>query len=192
MTRFADNALGSLLRRIAPGPVPAGYDRTPDGRDDAAAAEVPIAWGVATADWDSGSPNEISLHPCDDAGGNVDTGTTITCYLLTPTGEAPAFCAVAEDDVVAYVPFGAAKGIAVNAPLWPFDVDWPLRIQSDGTITFDAETDGVGVLAPCFEVVEIGGIHKLCLADIGATGTFQDANAGDWWDVDKYGRVKPD
>jgi len=190
MTRASDNAIDAALRRTAAPPLDPRYAAAPDGRPTPPLAELPVAWGKATAAWSSGTPNVLTLNPCDPDGGNVDAGTTITCYLLTPTGSAPAFCLVAEDDVVAYVPFGEDQGVAVNAPLWPGDANWPLRIAADGELYFDADLAGVGATAPCFEVKAISGVQTLFLKDLSASGSFPDNN-GVWWDVDTYGRVTP-
>ncbi|HUX15564.1 MAG TPA: hypothetical protein VMW52_03775 [Phycisphaerae bacterium] len=74
-----------------------------------------VVWGKATADWSSG--NTVSLHPCDADGSNEDAETTITGYLISPTGAAPAAANVSTGDVLGYLPFGDNLGVIVNADL---------------------------------------------------------------------------
>lgn len=77
-----------------------------------------ICWGKATGAWASG--NTATLDPCTSAG--VDNGlANVTGYLISPTGDTPAARGleydIAEDDVLAYIPYGTSKGVIVNAHL---------------------------------------------------------------------------
>ncbi|MCG3177995.1 MAG: hypothetical protein BIFFINMI_00318 [Phycisphaerae bacterium] len=74
-----------------------------------------LLWGKAIDDWSSG--NTVSMHPCDADGGNEDAETTITGYLISPTGGAPAAANVSAGDVLAYLPFGDGEGVILNADL---------------------------------------------------------------------------
>lgn len=74
-----------------------------------------LLWGKAISDWSSG--NTVSMHPCDADGGNEDLETTITGYLISPTGGAPAAANVSAGDVLAYLPFGEDEGVIINADL---------------------------------------------------------------------------
>ncbi|MCG3181833.1 MAG: hypothetical protein BIFFINMI_04268 [Phycisphaerae bacterium] len=74
-----------------------------------------LLWGKAIDDWSSG--NTVSMHPCDPDGGNEDAEKTITGYLISPTGGAPAAANVSAGDVLAYLPFGDGEGVILNADL---------------------------------------------------------------------------
>ncbi|MCG3179670.1 MAG: hypothetical protein BIFFINMI_02011 [Phycisphaerae bacterium] len=74
-----------------------------------------LLWGKAISDWSSG--NTVAMHPCDPDGGNEDAETTVTGYLVSPSGGAPAAANVSAGDVLAYLPFGDGEGVILNADL---------------------------------------------------------------------------
>jgi len=70
-----------------------------------------VAYAKLTADWSSGTPNVVSGHPCRVDGSHVDTGTTLSLYVVMPSAAAPQNLVLHTNDVIAYVPFpaGSAK-----------------------------------------------------------------------------------
>ena len=99
---------------------------------DVSGAGEPL-WGKATAAWTSG--NTVTLDPCDSAG--VDNGRpNVTAYAFTPTdtvpGDGAIALAIAADDVLAYLPFGANKGILVNPPVAVTSNMFAVRTWWDG------------------------------------------------------------
>ena len=86
---------------------------------------VRLYWGAAYAatPWSAGS-NVIMLHPCSDKNGsNEDTDTEITAYVETPWAGGtygPVGVEVAQNDVLAYLPFGNNdEAVLINPPLRP-------------------------------------------------------------------------
>ncbi len=74
-----------------------------------------LCWGKAIGDWSSG--NTVSMRPCDPDGGNEDTETTVSGYLICPAGGSPTAVNVKAGDVLAYLPFGDNEGVIINADL---------------------------------------------------------------------------
>ena len=104
--------------------------RTPDGfavmadargalPDPIIVSNGEIRWGKLTAAWTTG--NTVTVNPCDDAGGNVDTGTTVTVYIYAPKTTAPLRVALALNAVIPFVYYydtavGARRGYALSVP----------------------------------------------------------------------------
>lgn len=90
----------------AAGPGPAA-----EAMDFAAAG---ILSGKVIADWAPADGNTIDVHPCDDAGANVDADRTVTLYAVTPTGTAVTYLGLAAGEVVQYVPYRQDTGFLVG------------------------------------------------------------------------------
>lgn len=121
-----------------------------------------VAWGKAMAAWASG--NTVTLDPCT-FGGDDNSLANVTGYLISPTGDTPAANGlvydIAENDVLAYIPFGANKGVIVNAHLrlpagtkgdllWSNGTKWtPLPVGDEGDVLVVAdEFDALGWETP--------------------------------------------
>jgi len=101
-----------------------------------------VRFAILTEDWESG--NSVTAHPCNDAGGEVDTDTDLTLYAVTPTGRSTDFVQALKGDVVAYQPFGTDEGVLVDVIHGgtyadPLTLD-PASAPGDGDETVYADT----------------------------------------------------
>lgn len=70
-----------------------------------------VRWGKATAAWAAG--NTVTLDPCDEDG-NDNGQANITGYIESPTGATPTNIAIAQNDILAYLPREDGDGTIVN------------------------------------------------------------------------------
>ncbi len=91
-------------------------------------------WGKATAAWASG--NTVTLDPCDVD--EADNGlANVTAYIFTPTDAVPGpgTLAIAENDVLAYLPYGDNLGVLVNPPVAAVGHMLAVKCWQDGGTT---------------------------------------------------------
>ena len=71
-----------------------------------------LSWGKVKADWSSG--NSFVVHPCANADGDnpkTEEADEVTVYAVTPVGKVLTYIEAKANDIVAYTPYGARKGI---------------------------------------------------------------------------------
>lgn len=71
-----------------------------------------LLWGKVISNWTSG--NTTTVHPCNQDGTGVVSGTTVALYLFAPITYTPKFPQIAADDIIPYVMISSIWGLAIG------------------------------------------------------------------------------